>query len=79
MELIAWIFRLKIFLRRIIMDISRKLGIGVVMMIPGFVGSGLAWHLTSSWLLVFVWVAVMIGLYGFMFNKFGSDEGESHH
>ena len=60
------------------MDMSRKLGIGVVMMVPGFVGSGLAWHLTSSWMLVFVWIAVVIGLYGFIFNRFPSDEG-SHH
>ncbi len=45
------------------MDLPRKIGIGIVMMIPAFVFSGLFWDLTHSWIVVFLVIASMIFLY----------------
>ena len=41
------------------MDIARKLGIGIVMVIPTFVGGGAVWDIFGSWLAVVVWVMIM--------------------
>jgi heme O synthase-like polyprenyltransferase len=38
--------------RRGRMDIARKLSIGIVMIIPGFVFGGLVWEWLESWLAV---------------------------
>ena len=46
------------------MDISRYLGIGIVMIVPAFVGSGALWHFLHSWIAVFIWIIVMAFLYG---------------
>ena len=46
------------------MDIARRFGIGIVMIIPTFVGGGAVWSLFNSWLPVFVWLAAMIVLFG---------------
>ena len=46
------------------MDISRKIGIGIVMIVPSFVGSGALWGICKSWLAILVWIAIMIILYG---------------
>ena len=46
------------------MDLSRKIGIGVVMVVPTFVGSGAGWGIFSSYIAVFVWVVIMAFLYG---------------
>ena len=45
------------------MELSRKIGIGIVMIIPTFVISGLFWDLSHSWILVFIVIAGMIALY----------------
>jgi len=53
------------------MDFSRKIGIGIVMIIPAFVGSGAVWNIFSSWLAVFIWVVIMAFLYhGVLSGKF---------
>jgi hypothetical protein len=54
---------------------SRDAGIGIVMIIPSFVGSGAVWHLTKSWLLVIIWVIAMIFVYGLILKKkYSSDK-----
>ena len=45
------------------MELSRKIGIGIVMMIPTFVFSGLVWDLSHSWIAVLILIAAMIYLY----------------
>ena len=42
------------------MDFTRKLGIGIVMMVPTFVGGGAVWSMFGSWLAVFIWIAIMV-------------------
>ena len=46
------------------MEITRKLGIGVVSIIPTFVGGGLMWEIFHSWWAVLVWILIMAFLYG---------------
>ena len=46
------------------MDIFRKIGIGIVMIIPTFVGSGLVWGIFNSWIAVLAWIIIMAFLYG---------------
>ncbi len=46
------------------MDIARKLGIGIVMIVPTFVGSGAVWDIFGSWVAVIVWVIIMAMLSG---------------
>ena len=41
------------------MDIARKIGIGIVMIIPAFVGGGAVWDIFSSWIAVFIWIILM--------------------
>ncbi len=45
------------------MDIPRKIGIGIVMMIPTFVISGLFWDICHSWIGVFIVIIAMAFLY----------------
>jgi hypothetical protein len=45
------------------MDIFRKIGIGIVMIVPTFVLSGLVWNLFHSWICVFGAVIGMLTLY----------------
>jgi len=45
------------------MELSRKIGIGIVMMIPTFVISGLFWDIFHCWIAVFVVIAGMGLLY----------------
>jgi hypothetical protein len=59
---------------------SRDIGIGIVMMIPSFVGSGAVWHIAHSaplavrWLLVLFWIIAMICVYGgILKRKYSSD------
>ncbi|MBN1847909.1 MAG: hypothetical protein JW932_04920 [Deltaproteobacteria bacterium] len=61
------------------MDISRMLGIGIVMIIPGFVGSGLLWNIFGSWLAVLLWVAVTAAIYGGILFKVSSSYGDDAH
>ena len=41
------------------MDISRKLGIGIVEIIPTFVGAGAMWEIFGNWFSVIVWLIIM--------------------
>ena len=46
------------------MDIPRKLGIGIVMIVPAFVGSGALWAVFHHPIPVLIWVAIMFGALG---------------
>ena len=41
------------------MDIPRKIGIGIVMIVPTFVGSGALWALFHSFIPVIIWAILM--------------------
>jgi hypothetical protein len=41
------------------MDLSRKIGVGVTMIVPGFVMGGLAWDLMGSFTPILGWLAVL--------------------
>ena len=41
------------------MDIPRKIGVGIVMLVPTFVGSGALWHLFHSFIPISLWVVLM--------------------
>jgi hypothetical protein len=41
------------------MDLARKFGIGIVMIIPAFVGSGALWHIFHSFIPVVVWFIIV--------------------
>lgn len=49
--------------RRNSMDIPRKIGIGVVMIVPTFVIAGALWDLFNNYIPIGVWVIVMAFLY----------------
>jgi len=51
------------------MDISRSLGVGIVMIIPSFVGGGALWDIFNSWGVVIAWVAVMAVIYGLILYR----------
>ncbi len=44
--------------------IARKIGIGIVMIVPTFVGAGALWSIVHSYVLTAIWVVVMAGLCG---------------
>ena len=46
------LFILQLFHERVYMDFARKLGIGIVMIVPGFVLGGVVWALIESWFAV---------------------------
>ena len=46
------------------MDSARKLGIGIVMIIPTFVGGGAVWDIFSDWLAIVLWLVLMVLLSG---------------
>jgi len=46
------------------MDFPRKFGIGIIMIIPSFVGGGAIWDIFHSYIPVFIWIAIMIVVYG---------------
>jgi hypothetical protein len=52
-----------------LMGIARCLGIGVVMIIPSFVGGGALWELFNSWAAVSVWIIMMAVVYGIILSK----------
>ena len=41
------------------MELERKLGVGIVMLIPTFVFSGVIWSFVHSYLAVLGWVIIM--------------------
>ena len=57
------------------MDVSRSLGIGIVMIIPSFIGGGAMWDLFNSWGAVISWIAAMAVIYGMILHK--RKEGDS--
>jgi hypothetical protein len=50
------------------MDNVRKLGIGVVLVVPVFVGGGAVWEIFNNWWVVLIWVVIMAFLYGGFFS-----------
>ncbi|MBW1997363.1 MAG: hypothetical protein JRJ29_05275 [Deltaproteobacteria bacterium] len=47
------------------MDVPRKIGIGILMLIPAFVGGGALWDIFGgSWIPVVIWVLIMAGVAG---------------
>ena len=61
------------------MDVSRMLGIGVVMIIPSFVGSGLLWNILGSWIAILLWVIIMAVVYGGVIFKLSTSDKNSAH
>jgi len=57
------------------MEVSRSLGIGIVMIVPSFVGGGAVWDLFNSWGAVITWIAVMAVIYGMIIYR--GREGDS--
>ena len=51
------------------MDISRKIGIGIVLIVPAFVGSGALWGIFESWIAVFIWLALLAFGYRSLFTS----------
>ncbi len=45
------------------MDLTRKLAVAIVMIIPAFVIGGLIWSLFGSWLAVLVWEVILVVIY----------------
>ena len=45
------------------METPRKIGIGVIMIIPAFVFGGVVWALIESWITVFIFEILMVLLY----------------
>jgi hypothetical protein len=41
------------------MDIARKIGIGIIMIIPTFIVAGAIWDMIHSWFAILVWVVIM--------------------
>lgn len=48
------------------MDLPRKIGIAIVMIVPAFVGAGAIWAVFPNWIAVMIWLLLMIGLTGAM-------------
>jgi hypothetical protein len=56
------------------MDISRGLGIGIVMIIPSFVGGGAVWEFVHNWGAVTAWILLMAAIYGLILYKAGKGD-----
>ena len=50
------------------MDITRKLSIGIVMIIPGFVFGGLVWEWLESWVAVIGLEIAMVVIYALIIS-----------
>ena len=48
------------------MEITRKIGIGIVMIVPGFVFGGLVWQWFGSWVVVIILEIIMAALYYYL-------------
>jgi hypothetical protein len=48
---------------------ARDLGIGIVIIIPTFVGGGALWHFFHSWTAILAWIIVMACVYGGILYK----------
>ena len=47
------------------MDLPRKLGIGIVTLVPAFVLGGVLWELTKSWVAAWILEALFVIGYGY--------------
>ncbi len=45
------------------MELGQKVGSGIVMGVPTLVGSIYLGDVLGSWLAIFVWIALMVGVY----------------
>ncbi len=55
------------------MDLTRKLAVAIVMIIPAFVIGGLVWALLGSWWAVLAWEVVLVIIYSLIISgKFSS-------
>jgi FtsH-binding integral membrane protein len=54
------------------MDLPRKIGIAIVMIIPAFVGAGALWHLLSSWFPILLWIGLIAAAYAYVLHRFRS-------
>jgi hypothetical protein len=63
------------------MELPRKIGIGIVMIVPTFVFSGLFYNWFHSYIMVFFTMIAMAVLYGLTItgNLFGKREQEAVH
>jgi hypothetical protein len=59
----------RIIKRGELMGIARRLGIGIVMIIPSFAGGGALWELFKSWTAVCLWIVLMAVVYGIVLSK----------
>jgi hypothetical protein len=50
------------------MDLPRKIGIAIVMIVPAFVGAGALWAVFHNWIAVIIWLLLMAGLSGAIIN-----------
>jgi hypothetical protein len=48
------------------MDLYRKIGIAITMIIPTFVIGGLIWQFVDFWFLVIAWIVFMFLVYGWV-------------
>jgi hypothetical protein len=48
---------------------AKDLGIGIVFIIPTFVGCGALWHFLHSWPAILAWIIVMACVYGGILYK----------
>jgi hypothetical protein len=67
--LFTWHITEKIFREKELMELSRRLGIGIVMIIPSFVGGGAMWEFFNSWGPVILWIVVVAIIYGVILYK----------
>jgi hypothetical protein len=51
------------------MDLARKLGIGIVMIVPAFVFGGVLWALVKSWLAVLGLEILMVFIYAWIVSE----------
>jgi hypothetical protein len=60
------------------MDMARKIGVGIVMIVPAVVGAGALWSGSGgAWSAVILWIGLMAALYGSMIMGKGSFTGKS--
>ncbi len=61
------------------MDLFRKIGVGIVMIVPGFVLGGLLWSFTHSWIAILgLEIVLVIVLWAILTGKFGNQSREAH-
>ena len=51
------------------MDLARKIGIGIVMIVPAFVFGGVLWALVESWLAVLGLEILMVLIYAWTVSE----------